>query len=61
MRYSRTFPSLLAEDLDFFTFNPDTPSEADTNCGDSTFARTALDIESIDLTDDVEHITLGWS
>lgn len=58
MRYSRTFPSLLAEDLCFFTFNPDTPSEADTNCGDSAFARTALDIESVDLTDDVEYVEL---
>lgn len=58
MRYSRTFPSLLAEDLSFFDLNPDTPSESDTNCGDSAFARTALDIEPIDLADDVDVVEL---
>jgi hypothetical protein len=38
MKYSQTFPPLMFEDLDFFAFNADTPSEADQNMGDFTFA-----------------------
>jgi hypothetical protein len=51
MTYSRTFTPLI-DDLSFFEFTPDTPSEAD-NAADEAFIRAYevayLDVEEIDL------------